>query len=473
MFETQSDGIIALDDQNRIQDINSAAMSFLGIHDKKIIGIKAELSGATSEALLKAVIDRETYDQIEITVNQQIRTFSIIKQEQRNYKGNWLVVLRDITRLKIAMNDLYESEIKYRELVENSPDAIAIYIEGKIVFVNNECLHLMAASSSAELIGKHVIQFVHPDSRLVVSERMKKSAVEGKVLPLAEEKFLRLDGTSVDVEVKAIPIRFMNKAAVQLIVSDITERKKAEEIINLKNLELQKLIAEKDKFFSIIAHDLKSPFSGLLGVTQMMKDQLPNFTPAEIMNIVEKLNFSANNVYSLIENLLEWSLLQRGITVFAPKTITLLPKFEKYLDSIMESARTKGILISMDIPASLNVYADENMLASIFRNLTTNAIKFTAKGGKIAIQAKYLSDQAVEISFHDSGIGMSSELIEKLFHLDENTSRKGTEGEASTGLGLIICKDFIDKHSGSIRVESEIGKGSVFYCVLPGIFLLN
>jgi PAS domain S-box-containing protein len=595
LFETLTDGIIALDEQHRILDINGAALDFLGIQNKNIIGLPAESSGAASTILLQAVVDDNTHDQLDIPNGERIKTYNIIKQPIRKYAGNRLVVIRDITNFKRAMLELNESEIKYRELVENSPDAIAIYTDGKIVFVNNECLRLMGASSASELIGKPVIHFVHPDYRGLVIERMKKSVIEGNVLPLVEEKFVRLDGSVVDVEVKAIPIRFRNQAAVQLIVNDISERnlakeallnersllrtiidiipdaiyvkdterrkilanpkevelsgkkfeyevlgktdieifttfeenksmeedlsvlksgisfldmeggfidntgknhwllglkvplknvhgeiigivglnhditarKISEQLMNDKNEELQKHIIEKDKFFSIIAHDLRSPFHGLLGLTQLMKDELRDLTKEDLQNIAVSLNNAAINIYGLIENLLEWSLLQRGIIYFIPKSYYLLSKFESNLASVFESANKKGVKISFEIPDDTILFADENMLSSIIRNIVGNAVKFTPKGGNIIVRAKTLSDKKIEISVKDSGIGMSEELLGKLFQLDGNTSRKGTEGEASTGLGLIICKDFVEKHGGKIWAESVEGKGSTFYFTIP------
>jgi signal transduction histidine kinase len=198
-----------------------------------------------------------------------------------------------------------------------------------------------------------------------------------------------------------------------------------------------------------------------------MKDELRDLTKEDLQNIAVSLNNAAINIYGLIENLLEWSLLQRGIIYFIPKSYYLLSKFESNLASVFESANKKGVKISFEIPDDTILFADENMLSSIIRNIVGNAVKFTPKGGNIIVRAKTLSDKKIEISVKDSGIGMSEELLGKLFQLDGNTSRKGTEGEASTGLGLIICKDFVEKHGGKIWAESVEGKGSTFYFTIP------
>ena len=250
-------------------------------------------------------------------------------------------------------------------------------------------------------------------------------------------------------------------------VIDITGRKQAEAEINSKNQELFKLITEKDKFFSIIAHDLRSPFNALLGFTRMMAEDLPSLSQDEIQKIANTMRASASNLHSLLENLLEWSQLQRGLIPYNPVSFLLMPKIKESIPSVFESANKKGIEVSLDITEDLVVFADGNMLGSTIRNIASNAVKFTSKGGKVIISAKTFAGKSVEISIKDTGIGMSKEILDKLFRLDGNTNRKGTDGEPSTGLGLIICKEFVEKNRGEIWVESEEGKGSMFNFTLP------
>ena len=177
---------------------------------------------------------------------------------------------------------------------------------------------------------------------------------------------------------------------------------------------------------------------------------------------------SATGLYSLLENLLEWSQLQRGFIFYTPELILLKPKVLIVTALVKESAIKKEIDLSYNIPEDLMVFADENMLGGILRNLTSNAVKFTPKGGKVTITAKSMPDGRVEISVKDTGIGMTREMVENLFQIEINTSRKGTDSEPSSGLGLILCKDFVEKHGGKLWVESEEGKGSMFYFNIPG-----
>jgi len=175
---------------------------------------------------------------------------------------------------------------------------------------------------------------------------------------------------------------------------------------------------------------------------------------------------SATNLYRLLENLLEWAKIQRGLVHFEPGLLVLRQIVEESLIGIREPAQNKGIEITYDIPDNLKVFADSNILQTIIRNLVSNAMKFTPKGGKISVSAKTTGDKGVEISVKDTGIGMKPEMIDNLFRLDVKTNREGTEGEPSSGLGLLLCKEFVEKHGGKIWVESEVGKGSTFHFTL-------
>ncbi|MEI7725494.1 MAG: CHASE domain-containing protein [Bacteroidota bacterium] len=245
------------------------------------------------------------------------------------------------------------------------------------------------------------------------------------------------------------------------------ELRMSEEEVKRKNEALEKSNSEKDKYFSIIAHDLRGPFNSLLGYTEIMTEELQTMTMEEIEQIAGHLRKSAINLYNLLENLLEWSQLQRGIIHYIPESFLLSSNISDSLNIILDSAAKKGIAVNIDIQNDLEIYADRHMFESVIRNLTFNAVKFTPKGGDIAVMVKKTENEMIEVSIRDSGIGMSEQLISKLFLLSEQTNRPGTNGEPSTGLGLIICKDFIEKHGGQILVESEVGKGSTFFVRFP------
>ena len=227
--------------------------------------------------------------------------------------------------------------------------------------------------------------------------------------------------------------------------------------------ELEELNATKDKFFSIIAHDLRGPLGAFMGITEMMADETQQFSIDQNKFMTLNLSRSARNIFNLLENLLEWSQMERGNTAFKPQMLNIKEVVSGCVKLLAEVAKKKTIEITVDISNEMQVFADINMLQTIIRNLVSNAIKFTKQGGKVYISVGLGENNTVVISVKDTGIGMNPKMSDDLFRIDINCNRPGTEGEASSGLGLLLCQEFIEKHSGSIWVESEEGVGSTFY----------
>jgi PAS domain S-box-containing protein len=240
-----------------------------------------------------------------------------------------------------------------------------------------------------------------------------------------------------------------------------------DELLKKQNEELHQLNAQKDKFFSIIAHDLRGPFNGFLGLSEIMVQDLSSLTMAEIQSIAVDINKSATNLFRLLENLLNWSTLKQGIITYNPKALKLHQVLVESIEMVHEAAFRKSIEIRIDLSDDFIVFADTDQLQTIIRNLVSNAVKFTSKDGKVEVSAIPFSNQSVIVSVKDSGIGMNKEMVSNLFNLGYKSNRKGTDGEASTGLGLLLCKEFIERHSGKLWVESEEGKGSTFNFTLP------
>jgi PAS domain S-box-containing protein len=262
-------------------------------------------------------------------------------------------------------------------------------------------------------------------------------------------------------------VNFLVSIGSQIAIA--IERKKSEEEIKLKNELLEAVNAEKDKFFSILAHDLRGPMSAFVAVTQILTEDIQNMTLDEIREITISLKTDASNIYRLLENLLEWSRLQRSVMEFKPEELNLKNTIGTGIEVVSASAQNKGISIDISVPDKLNIVADKHMFETVIRNLVSNSVKFTPIGGRVTVSASVNNDNNIEISIVDTGIGMSVELKNKLFMLNEKTSRKGTEGELSSGLGLLLCKEFVEKHNGKIWAESEEGKGSTFRFTLPEI----
>ena len=265
---------------------------------------------------------------------------------------------------------------------------------------------------------------------------------------------------------------------------EIAERKKLEairlererlriekEFLEKQARELSKLNADKDKFFSIVAHDLKGPFQPLLGYCQLMMLMADTMKPPEIKEMSQRIFNSAQNVYGLLENLLQWSCMQRGRMEYLPETLYLKEVADDNVRWLAESAIKKEITLRNTVHEEIRVYADQNMLNTVLRNLISNALKFTSSGGSLTISAKtHHGDelaQFIEISVTDTGVGIEQTDLKNLFRLDLHHTMRGTAEEQGTGLGLIICKEMVEENGGQIWIESELGQGTTVRFTVP------
>ena len=234
-----------------------------------------------------------------------------------------------------------------------------------------------------------------------------------------------------------------------------------------KSRELIELSYQQDKFFSIIAHDLRSPFNSLLGFSEVLVADLKELDPEEIEKIVLYLNKSANNIFQLLNNLLDWSRIRIGRTEVNLQMVALNEIVVKILNLYQEPAKLKGITLKNKIFDDLIIKYDQNMLETIIRNLIGNAVKYCREDDIIVVSADQISEKLVQISVADSGICMSEEILSGLFQIDSDVKRAGTNDEPSTGLGLLLCKEFVELHGGKIWAISLKDKGSIFYLTIP------
>lgn len=239
------------------------------------------------------------------------------------------------------------------------------------------------------------------------------------------------------------------------------EEKYLTEIVNLTNQH-----TEKDKFFSIVAHDLRGPLTSFLGLSQAIKEDLDNLSIKDLQNLADEMHRSAKNLFQLLENLLEWSKARTNRTELNLKKVSLFETILRVENLYSESARIKGVSIRNEVPTGLTLNCDNHMLETILRNLVGNAVKFCSKGNKITVSADQIAG-GIEFSVADTGIGMNREMVQNIFALSSKAQRPGTAGELSIGLGLLLCKEFVEKHGGKIWVESKEGTGSVFHFTIP------
>ncbi len=252
-----------------------------------------------------------------------------------------------------------------------------------------------------------------------------------------------------------------------LVIHDITQRYKLQETIRISEEKLRELNTEKDKLFSVLAHDLRGPIGTFMGFTELFMDESVGMSKEEVAAASRDMHKSAVSLYGLLENLLTWSRMQRDDVKMQIQPIQLRKAACHTIDLLRESANKKQLTVENNIPERSIVAADENMLQFIFRNLLSNAIKFTPQGGMIKLQTQTEQSNLLAVEVIDNGIGMDKKTLNTLYSLHEKTGRPGTDGEPSSGLGLILVKEFVEKQGGSIQAESEITIGSTFRFSLP------
>jgi two-component system, sensor histidine kinase and response regulator len=260
--------------------------------------------------------------------------------------------------------------------------------------------------------------------------------------------------------------RPVNSAELKARVMTHLELKSSRDIIRQQNRELWELNASKDKFLSILAHDLKNPIAGLMTISELATKMYSSLTDSERLNYIKEIHSSAERVLNILEDLLQWSRSQSGRIEYNPGEANLLKITDEALSAIEDAAAKKNISIENNIPPDASVFADRYMIATVIRNLLSNAVKFSYPGGKISLDARE-NESHVAYQVSDSGTGIPEGHMKRLFRIDGGLSTPGTAKEKGTGLGLILCKEFVEKNKGTIRAESTPDEGSAFIFTLP------
>ncbi len=396
----------------------------------------------------------------------ELRAF-LISDSDGQPQGMWAIV-RDISERKQAEEILRASEEKFKSIVESSPTAMHFYNlqnDDRLIFIGaNPAAELVLGISHKLLIGKTIEEAFPNLAETEIPELYKKIARGEQShhsfeISYQEERFSGHYNVSVFRTAR-------NTIAADFI--DISDRKKTEEKLRQNETRLIELNATKDKFFSIIAHDLKNPFNSILGFSEMLKLEAKHLENSSIGNYASLINTASRYTYQLLENLLTWARMQNGTVPFSPRSLIVEQLVRDEFEIARPNAGQKKITLTSDVPKSLIIGADENMFRNILRNLVSNAVKFTPKGGEVHLSAEVV-DAAVVISVTDNGVGMKPDDIEKLFKIETNFSTRGTESEKGTGLGLLLCKEFVEKHGGKIWIESKEGIGSKFSFTIPAL----
>lgn len=382
----------------------------------------------------------------------------------RNYNRN---LNQEIEIRKESEKALLLSESKYRTVIEESIDGIGIldYSTFKILDVNNSLLEITGYESQ-ELTNSKIDEII---KRIIPSVDVSGNNLKDNLNILAGENVLiKKDGTEIFVDIGLKILEYSGKKIIYIVIRDITERKNNEKLMEKYNEELKVLVNEKDKLFSIIAHDLRSPFTGLIGYSELLADNSDNLSEVEKKEFAGNLYKLSINLYDLVSKLLHWAQFQSGKMKYIPEKIKLKELIEELIKNFEGNLKMKKIDVSILIDGEHNVYADKNMMVILFNNLISNAIKFSNNKGVVIITSKYLlENKRVIISLKDNGIGIPSSQLSSMFQTKRTTLTYGTNKESGTGIGLILCKDIVEKNFGSISVESREGYGSTFIVELP------
>ena len=261
-------------------------------------------------------------------------------------------------------------------------------------------------------------------------------------------------------------LRESNQTEEYLYERSNTIQKEKEEIEEKKSW-LEKMNATKDQFFSIIAHDLKNPFNTIIGLSELLVYRYDKYSNEKVKEFIRQIHTHSSSAYNLLDNLLQWARSQTGRLEVSHQKLNIERLIEENVSLLKNKATQKEIEIELIPKRVPEVYADENMINTVLRNLLTNAIKFTPQKGRIQVQADDHDKSHIKISVKDNGMGIDKENIPKIFDLTSHFTTRGTNSEEGTGLGMVLCKDFVEKNHGTIWVESEKKKGSTFYFTLP------
>ena len=478
IIESTLEGYWAIDSENTTIEVNKSLCDMLEYSEEEMLGKKSlELVDDDSYFFYMSQLKKIPYTEhrnYEITlVSKTDKKVQVIMNAStiRDSVGKTLksfAFVTDITNQKKYEEKLQQSEnelIKAQKIGKIGTWKIDL-ITNKIEW--NDILHqIVEHKGTKPMTEAEFSEIVIPEDRENAWQSWKQ-AIKGipydivyRINVNGKIKWLR--------EIVEIMLGYNNiPLSATGVILNITKHKNTELALKKSETKLIESNKTKDKFFSIIAHDLRSPFNALLGFSDILLKNYNEFNEQKQKEIIKTLNISANNAFELLDNLLTWSRAQSGKIEYNPEKLFINDVLSKTINNLNLQAENKKISIINTISNDNIISADKNLLATIFRNLITNAIKFTNKNGtiQIASQESEKSD-FIQISVTDTGIGISEEKINNLFLVEKNTSTAGTENETGTGLGLVLCEEFIKKHKGEIWVESKIGKGSTFIFTMP------
>jgi PAS domain S-box-containing protein len=468
VLETTQDGFWVVEAGGLLTNVNDAYCRMSGYTKKEFENLHiADMDAMEDEAVTSARMERIVKNGSELFETRHRRKDGSVFDAEVSasylplHGGMFVCFCRDISARKKAETASRESELRYRLLSDLTMEGILIHKSGLAVDLNIS-LAKMLGYDRQDLIGKNFLELaVYHEDLGIVRNNVGKEYAQPYIV-----RFVKKSGEVFWVEVEARNFELNGETLRVASVRDISERKKSEEEISRINAELRDAIAEKDRFFSIMAHDLKSPISGFLSLTKILVEDFENLTMKEVNKSLNALYKSSVRVFALLENLLEWAKLQQGLLTCSPSPYLLKEIVRTSLDFVHSLADQKEITLRDETPSDVIVNIDPPLIGTVIRNLLSNALKFSNRGGHVLVTGSQ-DGGMVTVTVQDDGVGMDQETLAKLFSLDNKITRPGTEGETSTGLGLVLCKEFVEKHGGRIWATSSPGQGTTFSFTLP------
>lgn len=482
IFNSSAFGIALVDLKGNVIDVNDSVCLMLGYSKDEM----KKMNFASISHPDDAKLDKDMYSQLlngEISYYQSEKryikkdtavmwaniTVSLIRSKE-GHPEYAVGMIEDISEKKLIQEKLSREQFLFSTLMKHIPDSIYFKDEkSRFIAVNDATAKKMELDNPRQLIGKSDFDFFtldHADQAFRDEQEMMN---QNRSIIGVEEKETWQDGTVTWVSTTKIPLQNENGKTIGTfgISRDITNKKEIEQKLKTYIEELKQLNANKDRFFSILAHDLRSPFTALLGYSDFICNDYGSLTEDEIREFAGNINMVAKNVYGLLENLLEWSRIQTGSIEYKPEIFNFFGVGNNVIKLFNESAKKKTITLKLESDENVSLFADENMIQTVLRNLVSNAIKFTRTGGEIKIKLQPYDNKFVKISVIDNGVGISEKDKNKLFDLSISFTTIGTSKEVGTGLGLILCKELVEKNGGKIWVDSQQGEGSSFNFTVP------
>ena len=481
LFENSPLGIYIAKPDGTIIDGNEALLRILGspsLDDTKNINLLTFpplVKSGYSEKFRECVNENKTVI-IEVLYNSKwekesfLSSYIVPLSNKNGIVEKVYTIILDITKQKAAESALRDSEEKLLSIIKTSPDAIGLFdTKANILMMNPAAVNIFGFDSENEMLGKNALEFFLQEDHQSVVQMILQVLQYGLVRNL-EFKLFRKNGSWFYSEFSCSALHDSEgkPTGIIAITRDITERKLAEiELIRTEKQlskyseELKISNATKDKFLSIIAHDLRSPFQGMLGMAEVIVNDFDSLSNEELKYYFNLIRNSLSKQFELLSDLLEWARLQTGNFKLNNEIISLYQEVNDAIDPLVLLANQKKIKLENNIEKDVKILLDRQLIKMIIHNLVSNSIKFTKENGSIKISADE-KENFIEISVTDTGIGIPEEAMQKLFKIDGHYSTEGTNHEHGTGLGLILCKDFAEKAGGQIWVESQVGKGSKF-----------